>query len=507
MTDANCDDEYELAEPRADAMIQSLRAFGYDLATAIADLIDNSISAGARNVWIKFFWDGGHSSIALIDDGSGMSETQLQDAMRPGSRNPLEERDPKDLGRFGLGLKTASFSQAKSLTVGTKQDGKISVRRWDLDYVTAAREWRLLKHGSAAFHEQGLRCLEALSSGTIVFWDMLDRLIASNIDANDGRAQAQFYERMDRVSAHLSTVFHRYLKPEPGQKGVKIWIQNREVKAWDPFLTSEPATRRLCEESLRLFGDTMTVQAYVLPHISKIKPEVHQRAAGLKGWNAQQGFYVYRSRRLLVAGSWLGLKDLRQEEHYKLARILVDIPNHLDTQWEIDVKKSRAYPPTAIRDPLTAMAVATRAEAAKVYRQRGARLQSVTERKIVMLWESISKNNRLRYRLNRDHPVVKAAQGTGGEAVEELLRFVEETVPVASIPPTGDEETMVPAGPFEGQEQAELLQALRKIYGKFVTAGVTPDDARRTLASMDPFHRFPALIGMLEEENKDDSTR
>jgi hypothetical protein len=493
-------EEYEVTEPRADALIHSLRAFGYDLSTALADLIDNSISAGAQNVWLEFFWNGGQSTIALMDDGQGMSETELQNAMRPGSRSPLEERAPRDLGRFGLGLKTASFSQAKSMTVGTKQEGKVSVRRWDLDYVSTAKEWRLLKQGSATFQDKAFSFLDRVPTGTVVFWEKLDRLVAPTAQSADGKAQQQFYQKIDRLVAHLAMVFHRYLKPDPGQKGLRIWIQDREVKAWDPFLSNEPATRVLSEESLRLFGNSMNVRAYVLPHASKLRTEVHQRAAGPLGWNAQQGFYIYRNRRLVVAGSWLRLKDLREEEHYKLARILVDIPNHLDDQWEIDVKKSRAYPPAAIREQLTAMATKTRAEASRVYRQRGARLQSVTERRVISLWEAISKNNRIRFHLNREHPVVQAALAAAREPVEELLRFVEETVPASSGHPQDGDEGTIPAAPFEGQEQTELLSTLRKLYERFVDAGIPPEEARRTLATMDPFHRFPTLIGMLEEK-------
>jgi anti-sigma regulatory factor (Ser/Thr protein kinase) len=114
-------------------MIESLRAFGYSTQSAIADLIDNSISAGARNVWVTFLWDGDNSHVIVRDDGRGMDPAALRNAMRPGSRNPLEERDAGDLGRFGLGLKTASFSQCRRLTVASRTDGTpVEVRRWDL---------------------------------------------------------------------------------------------------------------------------------------------------------------------------------------------------------------------------------------------------------------------------------------------------------------------------------------------------------------------------------------
>jgi len=147
------ENEYDIAEPRASVMIESLRAFGYDLKTAISDLIDNSITAGAENIWVDFYWNGLSSFIRITDDGTGMSEQRLIEAMRPGSRNPLEKRDLKDLGRFGLGLKTASFSQCRRLTVASKvKDSKTAIRRWDLDYVAKIDKWYLLKQQLLILH-------------------------------------------------------------------------------------------------------------------------------------------------------------------------------------------------------------------------------------------------------------------------------------------------------------------------------------------------------------------
>lgn len=500
MSESSKNAEYDLAEPLAGALIQSLRAFGYDLSTALADLIDNSITAGAANISIQFCWQGTQSYIWMLDDGGGMSEEQLVQAMRPGSQNPLDQRDPKDLGRFGLGLKTASFSQAKRVTVASKRNGKVAVRCWDLDFVSQTGEWRLLRSGSSTYTEQVLPHLEELTQGTIVLWELLDRIVPAGTEMQDSRAQSLFYERLERVSLHLEMTFHRFLKPDPGQKALKIRVQGHELKAWDPFLSTESAHRLLAEESVRLFGTSLTVLPYVLPHKSKLKPEVFERAAGPKGWNAQQGFYIYRNRRLLVAGSWLGLKNLRQDEHCKIARILVDIPNHMDDLWEIDVKKSRAYPPPAIRESLARIATKTRSEAEKVYRARGGAIQNVTTRNVVSIWESHQRNKRIIYRLNREHPIVNAAIKAGGEPVTELLRFIEETVPASRLTISDENDAVVQAEPFEGSEQTELLASLRRMYEMFRSLGFTAAEARKEVAIMEPFHRYPTLLGMLEEE-------
>lgn len=128
--------DFEISPPSAASMLESLRAYGYSLNSAVSDLIDNSITARAKNVWITLKWSGEDSWISIRDDGIGMTEKQLSRAMIAGSQSPLDRREQHDLGRFGLGLKTASLSLARSLTVVSKiENGSLSVRRWDLDYI------------------------------------------------------------------------------------------------------------------------------------------------------------------------------------------------------------------------------------------------------------------------------------------------------------------------------------------------------------------------------------
>jgi Histidine kinase-, DNA gyrase B-, and HSP90-like ATPase len=335
---------YDIAAPRASAMIESLRAFGYNLQTAIADLIDNSISAGARNVWLSFCWDGASSHMSIRDDGFGMTEMQLISAMRPGSQSPLEKRDPDDLGRFGLGLKTASFSQCRRLTVASRSENhEVAIRQWDLDYVIQVDDWRLL-HTPAEGSAQKLNDLGNMPHGTIVLWECLDRIV-DRAKTNDQKAQDDFLETVEVVENHLAMVFHRFLEE---RDRLKIWINHHPVEPWNPFLLDAQATQILPLETLNFRGETVRVQPYILPHHSKIDLDSYNKAAGLNGWNAQQGFYVYRSERLLVAGDWLSL-GYHKDEHCKLARIQVDLPNSMDSDWNIDIKKSRARPPAPLK--------------------------------------------------------------------------------------------------------------------------------------------------------------
>lgn len=486
------DRSYEIAAPRADAMIESLRAFGYDLETAIADLIDNSLSAGTKNVWIEFTWEGTDSRVLVSDDGKGMSEEELTLAMTPGSRSPLEERASGDLGRFGLGLKTASFSQCRSLTVLSKTEGRETfVRCWDLDYVVETGEWRLLKEPVLAPEEMRTRLLER-ASGTAVLWRKLDRVVG-NTAPDDEAAHKRFLEGLDRVKHHLAMVFHRFLS-EPG--GLKLWLNGREVRPWDPYLTGEAATQILGREQLTLRGNVVDLQPYVLPHHSKLDEEVHRAGAGPRGWNAQQGFYVYRGRRLLVAGDWLGL-GFQKEEHFKLARIRVDFPNSMDAEWDVDVKKSRARPPGLLRKDLKRIATATRARASEVYRHRGKVVAREATGSQVFVWLRKVRHGKIFYEINRGHPAVREllakSDGKRGE-IAALLRLVEETVPVPYVVMNNAEHPDGHAGPYEGVPAAEIADLLSLVIEAFSRQGLSQTEARERIAVLEPFNLYPDLV-------------
>jgi hypothetical protein len=485
----------EIVAPEAGALSESLRSFGYSTQAALADLVDNSVSAGAKRIWIHFEWAGSDSWIAVRDDGNGMAPDALRDAMRAGSRSPLSERPPRDLGRFGLGLKTASFSQCRRLTVATKSvGGPPSTRRWDLDHIAATGEWWLL-HGAASGSESRLVGQPELPSGTTVLWEQLDRLVGQ-ADVRDQRAHARFLEMVDVVDVHLAMLFHRFL-----ERGLQMWLNGRPVRAWDPFMQRDPATQRLAPETLTLHGRSITVQPYVLPHVSKLTPEAHGLGAGPEGWNAQQGFYVYRGDRLLVAGGWLGL-GLVREEHYKLARISIDLTNAQDRDWDIDVRKSRARPPGLLRDDLRRISRVTRQRASEVFRHRGKVLARSTSQDYVFIWNRLQREGRVSYRVNRSHPLVEAAleQEPDPGAVRAMLRLLEETLPVPTILIDAAEHPDAQAQPFEGSPPAAVMDVLLSAYRQLRRRGLSPSQSRERLASMDPFQDRAALIETLNDQ-------
>jgi hypothetical protein len=488
---------YVIAEPRAGALMESLRAFGYAFATAIADLIDNSVAAGATRIEIHAQWAGTDSYVSIADDGQGMSEETLVEAMRLGTQGPNAVRDPSDLGRFGLGLKTASLSQCRRLTVRSKEAaGTPSAAQWDIDHVITADEWQLLRPSDA--ETDARLAILGGDAGTTVLWEHLDRLVGE-ADEDDQGAEKRFLAHLRELEAHLAMVFHRFLARP---KRLEILLNGIAIESWDPFLLDEDATQRLGEDRLPYDGETVTVRPYCLPHVSKLSAATHARAAGPKGWNAQQGFYVYRNMRLLVAGGWLGL-GMKSEEHYKLARIQVDIPTVLDAAWQIDVRKSIARPPGPLREDLQRIANLARRSAAEIYRHRGRVLVETHAKSHVLLWNRFVRHGKVGYRVNREHPLVKAVARHAPDAaddVEALLRFVEETIPAPVIAIEHAERPDEQAAPFELADLADVLDVMRRIWRELRTRGESVEGAREILYSMEPFARMPEAIAAFDGE-------
>jgi hypothetical protein len=491
-------DFYDIVSPDAGALIETLRAYGYHLETSIADIIDNSISADAQNVWIDCNWAGVKSTICVTDDGHGMSEKVLINAMRPGSRNPLQERDPKDLGRFGLGLKTASFSQCRKLTVGSKaENNNTAIRCWDLDYINDCGEWRLVKPNHDEIPSVFAK-LDDMKNGTIVLWERIDRL-TKGTDSENIRHRDHFYELLDIVKDHLAMVFHRFLEKS---SGLKIFLNGKAIKPWDPFLRNHPSTQRLPLTQIPYCDKKISVRPFILPHRSKLDDTAYDLGGGPGGWNERQGFYLYRNERLIVPGDWLGLafkkgQPIRKEQFTKLARILVDIPNSFDGDWKIDVKKSVARPPNIIREDFQRVARLTIEEAISVYRFRGKVAERNPDSSFTFPWSTSVVHGTYRYSINREYPLIKDILGNSGESgkkIEAMFRIIEETVPVPLIILNGSTNPDKIQRPFEEAPSEDLRNVLIEIWDSLINSGIPPDMAKKRLVRMEPFSDYPEYV-------------
>ena len=486
------------APPKASALIEALRGLGYTAAGALADLIDNSISAHAENVVILFFWDGPRSRIAILDDGDGMDDDQLERAMRLGERSPLDSRTTDDLGRFGLGLKTASFSQCRRLTVATRKGGTTHCLRWDLDVLAASADggWHLLEGPAPGSHSM-LDHLNAVTTGTLVLWELLDRIVPSGFTEQD------FLDLIDRIESHLAMVFHRYLGGS--RPRLRLMMNGRPVAPWDPFLAGHPATWSSPVDYLAVHAGVIKVQCYVLPHKDRLSLQDYQSSAGPDGWTAQQGFYVYRNERLLVAGNWLGLGQTRpwtKEEAYRLARIRLDIPNTADAEWKIDIRKSTARPPMAVRGRLTRLAEDTRERARRVFAHRG-QIVPVAGGQLTQAWRAEHSTDGIRYRIDVNHPAVKAVLDDAGNLVPQvtaMLRIIEETIPVQRIWLDTTESKETPRTGFAGSAPAEVVGVLDVMYRNLTgRKGLSPKLAREQLLRTEPFNNYADLVMALPD--------
>lgn len=490
------------APPHAGSMLESLRGLGYAPPTALADLVDNSIAANSREVAIHLEWAGPESWVRIVDDGDGMDDAALEAGMRLGARDPRAERTASDLGRFGLGLKTASFSQARRLTVASRRNGApVVCLRWDLDLIGKERdaEWPLFE-GPAPGSEGLLAPLDQMEHGTVVLWEKLDRVVT------DGFAASDMIELADRVEAHLAMTFHRLLDgPQPE---FRLFLNGSSVKPWDPYLMGHPGKALESPEYRILHTTGVTVQCNVLPHRDMLKPAEQELAAGSGGWTQQEGFYVYRNKRLLLAGGWLGLgnggKPWPRDEAHRLARIRLDIPNTADSEWKINVLKSTASPPVRLRSQLHRLATETRDTARRVFAHRGhiTPASGMRSNAVAEAWQVRRSAQGTSYRIARDHDLVASILTRAASLKPDilaLLRLIEETVPVQRIWLDTAEDKETPRTGFAGAPNNEVIETLSSMFDALVKfRGLSPTEARERLSRTPPFDRHLELVAALE---------
>ena len=481
--------EYEIANPHPAGTIESLRSLGYSTEAAIADLVDNSVSAEAHQVDVVFTWDGRNSWVAVADDGHGMTQSDLVTAMTIAARGPGAARTAQDLGRFGMGLKTASFSQARKLIVTSATPGRVrAIRAWDLDLVRQTEQWRLLQGADPA--DVALLDRVWAGQGTVVLWRHLHRFDIPGMTADDVPAQRHFYDEIRRVETHLGMVFGRFLT---GPRSLRLNVNGNPVWPWDPFLQNARFVQRLPVEEIPIGGHSMRIAGFVLPHLRYLSDEEALQAAGPRGWLEQQGFYVYRRDRLILAGDWLGIRGFRKEDKYILARLAVDIPAELDPEWSIDVRKSAAVPPLAARAHLQRIGTAARRAAASVLTQRGRVTARERGADFVYAWKVHRANGQVTCRVNRQHPLVRQALrgSTEGSAdAAALIRLLEETVPVAALRVMHQADTIDDPEPFTGAADNDAIAVAERIQSALINQGCTPHEARRRIRLMPPFDQL-----------------
>lgn len=358
--------------PSARRLVTSLRDVGYDFVHAVADLVDNSITAGASLVDIDLRFDGRESWLRIADNGSGMSGSGITEAMRYGSEQKYED---EDLGKFGLGLKTASMSQCRRLTVASRTDpdvNRIEVRQLDLDHIEARDQWEVFIVPADERPHEVVAPLER-GPGTVVLWQELDRVLGYKLPWGE-RAKTGLLNLAEKLELHLGMVFHRFLTGEVHRRKKLVITMNgtTKIQPWDPFARDEKATEVLpCAEIDVQTNDGVGMvrfQPYVLPPKERFSSEAaFNRLSGPAKWNAQQGLYIYRANRMIQAGGWSWMRTT--DEHTKLARAALDFFPDLDSAFEVNVAKVRVTLPADLRERLKDKIEPLVRRAQTVYRQ------------------------------------------------------------------------------------------------------------------------------------------
>lgn len=492
--------EYE-SIPNAHFLLSALRSMGYTEETAIADIIDNSISAGASRIDINFDWD--KERIIVFDNGKGMNKENLLDAMQIGSTDLLLERDENDLGRFGLGMKMASFSLGKQLFVFSKTDSEYANACWDLDKVEKLG-WKIIVLDDEATEQVECRdILKDYNTGTVVIIQHLDKVID---EQNLEKSRNKFYRMIKKIKSHVSLVFHRFIEED----GLQIYVNGNRIEAWNPFIIENRATQELSSEECFEHDKTVIIEPYILPHKTKFaSKEEYDKAAGPKGWYHHQGYYIYRNRRLIVYGTWFGI--LKKEIAFNLARIKLDIYCESDFDWKIDIKKSKATPPVYITDLLEKTALLATERSAKVYNSRGVyskKTKSNQDINLSCVWEQHKNAQGLySFRLNKKHPVLfeleKQLSIEQKEMLDAYLCLVENLSPVMLSGVTDCMRTASETEDAVNREKEKIVFKLKKLIRIFKKQEFEESEIVDTLEQMYNNKSMNELIkrAIMEEKN------
>lgn len=475
-------------DPEPGILIESLRDIGYSFNSALADIIDNSVTAGATTVKV-FALPGDGAHIAIVDNGKGLSPDNLFQAMKLGSTDPRQKRALNDLGRFGLGLKTASFSQCRRLTVASKHDGVISAFTWDLDNVVASNSWKVIRHSDPLSIPY---VAELDGSGTLVLWEKIDRVAGTEEDGDIASwviPDAQDY---------LSLVFHRFISGEQGIQKIAIFFNGLELSPIDPFNLSSHATQQAPAEQV---CPGVTMQAFTLPPKDSYATKQEFEKYGLQGgYLKNQGVYLYRAKRLILYGTWFGLA--KKTALTQLSRVRIDITTEQDEAWKIDVKKVSAQLPVLVRKRLKSLITQMGAPSKRVYRKKAVRL---TSSESYPVWSPALVDDRKIYQIERTHPVISNFRESIPEEFrgdfDAVVSLVEAAFPTAAL--FYDISNDVDSVEFADMGDAELATNANTFFSSLKQAGMEEEDILGIMKCVEPFssrwEKTLSALGITEE--------
>lgn len=486
----------ERNEPTADVLMTSMRSMGYSFESAIADIIDNSIAANATSIELKFPIDPKDEFVAICDNGDGMSEAELYNAMKYGSRHNALERKESDLGRFGLGLKSASLSQCRILTVISKKNQAVSAYCWNLDKVEKEKEWSIIKYDADEIPDiRFSNYLDNKENGTVVLWEDFDFIKKST-----GGVYSELSRLQESTANYISLIFHRFIRRDRNK--IEFYSNNYKIEALDPFLENHPKTNERRIRTLKINDSNgiereITVQPFILPFQKDLSNEDKKLSGGIENYRSKQGFYIYRNERLIIWGTWFGR---HRDELTKYARIKVDIPNTLDDIWQIDIKKQSAKIPKVIQAQLKQAVDEAMDLAVKKEKHRG-RIEKIND-EIDYVWDRVQcRDNVFTYKINRESKVFDIIKGDMTDEqwtrLDMVLEEIENNIPYQQIYIDKSQNKV-----DEENDDERLADVLSKaeILIKWSTeqGGLEKEQAIENLMKAEPFNQYPQIKEMLK---------
>ena len=422
--------------PKASTLMGSLRSMGYSFESAVADVVDNSISAHAQNIRILFPSNPmDELALGILDDGDGMTNDVLFEAMRYGCLSAEEERSEEDLGRFGMGMKSASLSQCRRLTVVSYEGRELNGYTWDYNHIVETQDWMIQELETKEINR--LPYISKLNNqgvGTLVIWQDFD--VLSN--SSGGQVYSSLVDLRSSLEKSLALIYHRYLSGVASSR-LHIFINELDIKPLDPFLEQHPKTTSKKEIELDVKDSSgieriIKIRPFILPFATELKEKDKHLIGGVENLRAKQGFYIYRNKRLIIWGTWFGLKQ--RAELTKNARIRVDIPNSLDDIWSIDIKKQQASIPKQILHRLKKAVEDALDFSVRQQSYRG-RTRKVNEN-IDYIWDrKEGRNNTFFYQINRESKLFQFVRDKMNDEdygyLEMLLTEIENNLPIQQL--------------------------------------------------------------------------
>lgn len=477
----------EDANPNPEYLIKSIAEQGYNLETSLADLMDNSISAGSDKIEVLVDTDSSPYKLFLSDNGIGMTESELSKNMQFPSSSPDTQRQLEDLGRFGLGLKTASFSQTRAFTVISRKKGtkKYHGRTWDVEFlklngwkiiVNTEDEVKSMVEEYSKLSNDYFNSFENYEPNTIILWNGLYKY--ENYLKAENRKTALQKELNEVTSDHLSLVFHRFM--ERTNLPLQIRINNQKISPFNPFLNNETYKLRTMAPMQSMFrADIINIEGFILPYQA-----IKESQKGITGWTTKykglmdmEGLYIYRADRIILFGGWNGL--IKKSARMQLARLRVEVGNGVDHLLHLNVSKSQIVVPHELRKAFEDYIEELKTQAEREYYNTGVKRfsgQKATEN--YQLFERINSNKGSLLEINNNFPLLKILLEGLNKDQQTKLRLILRMINtrINSIRRVHEEKDFIGIENKDGIKEDDLRNNIIELINKGVSSEMIKEE-------------------------------